>query len=140
METKSQQIRALLIANPRMKTSAIVRKLKCGVSTVYAVKAEIAVEDKRAAKYAKMMDVSITSSQVTKETVKTLAKACEAVYTFTKNNRRLCITFDGRVDGVEVMIDEELYRVPMPEFENVIESIKHIQMYHQDFNNEVKGE
>jgi hypothetical protein len=143
-ETIALKIRELLIHKPSMKTSAIVRKLKCGVSTVYAVKAQMALEERTSSALVRpIIDVDFTSRnepRVAQVPRTPLTRACETIYTLTKNNQRLCITFDSRIDGVEIMLDEELYRVPMPEFEGVIEAIKHIQAFHQDFNNEVKGE
>jgi hypothetical protein len=142
-ETIALKIRELLIHKPSMKTSAIVRKLKCGVSTVYAVKAQMALEDRKAKLPRPIIDIDFISRnepRVAQVSQTELVRACETIYTLTKNNQRLCITFDSRVEGIEIMLDDELYRVPMPEFEGVIEAIKHIQAFHQDFNNEVKGE
>lgn len=124
-QTKKQKILAMLEQNPNIKPTEIAKRLKCGMSTVYAVKVSVTNPS--------VEDTAPQKDTMPKVSVK---QACELFYAIAKDNPRLCITFDHVVDGVELLLGDELYVVPLKDFEKVIASIQHLTTYIHNFKGE----
>jgi hypothetical protein len=124
-QTKKQKILALLEQNPNIKPTEIAKRVKCGLSTIYAVKvgaANPSVEN-------------VVAQQDTMPKV-SVQQACEILYSVTKSNTKLCVTFDSVVEGIEILHGDELYEVPLKDFVKVLTSIQHITTFRRNFNGE----